>query len=101
MAVTRDGIPVRCWCWPGNASDQVVIKQVKDDMRDWTLSKIVWVAACNVEAPVGRGLSRSNVDPGASLSQSDMPALVSSTASTIPPNVSADAVRKSGGRCAS
>jgi hypothetical protein len=43
MAVTRDGIPVRVWCWPGNASDQVVIRQVKDDMRDWTLSKIVWV----------------------------------------------------------
>ncbi|MFF4775398.1 IS1634 family transposase [Microtetraspora fusca] len=44
MAVTRDGIPVRCWCWPGNASDQKLIRQVKDDMRDWTLSKIVWVA---------------------------------------------------------
>lgn len=44
MAVTRDGIPVRCWCWPGNASDQTLIRQVKDDMRDWTLSKIVWVA---------------------------------------------------------
>jgi hypothetical protein len=43
MAVSRDGIPVRCWCWPGNASDQVVIRQVKDEMRDWTLSKIVWV----------------------------------------------------------
>ncbi|MER6076527.1 transposase, partial [Streptomyces sp. NPDC001817] len=43
MAVTRDGIPVRCWRWPGNASDQKVIRQVKDDMRDWTLSKIVWV----------------------------------------------------------
>jgi hypothetical protein len=43
MAVTRDGIPVRAWSWPGNASDQVVIRQVKDDMRDWTLSKIVWV----------------------------------------------------------
>jgi hypothetical protein len=43
MAVTRDGIPVRCWCWPGNASDQKVIRQVKDEMRDWTLSKIVWV----------------------------------------------------------
>jgi Transposase DDE domain len=43
MAVTRDGIPVRCWCWPGNASDQVLIRQVKDDMRDWTLAKIVWV----------------------------------------------------------
>jgi transposase len=34
---------VRCWCWPGNASDQTLIRQVKDDMRDWTLSKIVWV----------------------------------------------------------
>jgi hypothetical protein len=43
MAVTRDGIPVRCWCWPGNASDQELIRQVKDDMRDWTLAKIVWV----------------------------------------------------------
>jgi Transposase DDE domain len=43
MAVTRDAIPVRCWCWPGNASDQVLIRQVKDDMRDWTLAKIVWV----------------------------------------------------------
>nr|WP_219420558.1 transposase [Pseudonocardia nigra] len=43
MAVTRDGIPVRCWCWPGNASDQKLIRQVKDEMRDWTLSKIVWV----------------------------------------------------------
>jgi hypothetical protein len=43
MAVTRDGIPVRCWCWPGNTGDQKLIRQVKDDMRDWTLSKIVWV----------------------------------------------------------
>lgn len=43
MAVTRDGIPVRCWCWPGNASDQKLIRQVKHEMRDWTLSKIVWV----------------------------------------------------------
>lgn len=44
MAVTRDGIPVRVWCWPGNTSDSKLIRQVKDDMRDWTLSKIVWVA---------------------------------------------------------
>src|ERR1700754_4842565 len=43
MAVTRDGIPVRCWCWPGNASDQKPIRQITDEMRDWTLSKIVWV----------------------------------------------------------
>ncbi|MEU4377859.1 IS1634 family transposase [Pseudonocardia alni] len=44
MAVTRDGIPVRVWCWPGNTSDSPLIRQVKDDMRDWTLGKVIWVA---------------------------------------------------------
>ncbi len=43
MAVTRDGIPVRVWCWPGNTGDAKLIRQVKTDMRDWTLSRIVWV----------------------------------------------------------
>jgi hypothetical protein len=44
MAVTRDGIPVRVWCWPGNTSDSPLIRQVKDDLRDWTLGKVIWVA---------------------------------------------------------
>jgi Transposase DDE domain len=44
LAVTRDGIPVRIWCWPGATNDSALIRQVKDDMRDWTLSRIVWVA---------------------------------------------------------
>jgi len=44
MAVTRDGIPVRVWCWPGDTADSKLIRQVKDDMRDWSLSKVIWVA---------------------------------------------------------
>jgi hypothetical protein len=44
MAVTREGIPVRVWSWPGNTADAALIRQVKDDLRDWTLSRIVWVA---------------------------------------------------------
>jgi Transposase DDE domain len=44
MAVTREGIPVRVWSWPGNTSDSALIRQVKEDLRDWTLSRIVWVA---------------------------------------------------------
>jgi hypothetical protein len=44
MAVTRDGIPLRVWCWPGNTNDSALIRQVKDDMRDWSLSRVVWVA---------------------------------------------------------
>ncbi len=44
MAVTRTGIPVRVWCWPGNTSDQALIRQVKADLRDWTLARVIWVA---------------------------------------------------------
>jgi Transposase DDE domain len=44
MAVTRTGIPVRVWCWPGNTNDSALIRQVKTEMRDWSLSRIVWVA---------------------------------------------------------
>jgi hypothetical protein len=44
MAVTRTGIPVRVWSWPGNTSDSALIRQVKNDMRDWNLARVVWVA---------------------------------------------------------
>jgi hypothetical protein len=43
MAVTRGGIPVRVWCWPGNTGDSGLIRQVKADMRDWSLGRVVWV----------------------------------------------------------
>ena len=44
MAVTRTGIPIRVWCWPGNTNDQELIRQAKDDLRAWKLSRVVWVA---------------------------------------------------------
>ena len=44
MAVTRQAIPVRVWCWPGNTADSALIRQVKADMRDWVLGKVIWVA---------------------------------------------------------
>jgi DDE family transposase len=43
LAVTREGIPVRCWVFPGNTSDQVLIRQVKDDLRSWKLHRVLWV----------------------------------------------------------
>jgi hypothetical protein len=43
LAVTREGIPVRVWVWPGNTNDQTVIEQVKDDLRGWRLGRCVWV----------------------------------------------------------
>ena len=44
MAVTRDGIPVRCWTFPGNTGDQKIIRTVKDDLGAWNLHRLVWVA---------------------------------------------------------
>jgi hypothetical protein len=44
MAVTRDGIPVRCWTFPGSESDQKIIRTVKDDLGSWNLHRLVWVA---------------------------------------------------------
>jgi len=44
MAVTRTGIPIRVWCWPGNTGDSELIRQVKDDLRAWKLGRVVWVA---------------------------------------------------------
>jgi hypothetical protein len=43
MAVTRTGIPVRVWTFPGNASDQVIIRKVRDDLRGWNLARVIWV----------------------------------------------------------
>lgn len=43
LAVTKEGIPVRVWVWPGNTNDQTVITQVKDDLRGWRLGRCVWV----------------------------------------------------------
>jgi len=43
LAVTKSGIPVRCWVWPGNTSDQTVVEQVRDDLRGWKLGRSVLV----------------------------------------------------------
>ena len=44
MHLTRAGIPVRVWCWPGNTPDSALIRQAREDMRDWTLARVMWVA---------------------------------------------------------
>jgi hypothetical protein len=43
LAVTRDGIPVRCWVWPGNTADASTVEQVQQDLAGWRLSRVVWV----------------------------------------------------------
>jgi transposase len=43
LAVTRTGIPVRVWCWPGNTQDQTLLAEVKDDLRAWKLGRVITV----------------------------------------------------------
>ena len=43
LAVTRDGIPVRVWVWPGNAQDQTLVEQVKRDLAGWRLGRAIYV----------------------------------------------------------
>jgi transposase len=35
---------VRVWCWPGNTTDSALIRQAREDMRDWILARVMWVA---------------------------------------------------------
>jgi hypothetical protein len=43
LAVTREGIPVRCWVWPGNTADMAILPEVKDGLRGWRLGRVVTV----------------------------------------------------------
>lgn len=96
MAVTRDGIPVRCWCWPGNTSDSALIRQVKDDLRDWSLARVVWVA--DRGSPRRRTAATCNAAPAAtSWARSSAPAPLKPT----PPSPGQAATRKLPGTCAS
>jgi hypothetical protein len=54
LAVTRTGIPIRVWTWPGNAADQALIREVKADLRAWKLGRVVWVADRGFDSATNR-----------------------------------------------
>jgi hypothetical protein len=43
LAVTRDGLPVRHWIFPGNTVDVTTVAKVKEDLRGWQLSRCLFV----------------------------------------------------------
>ncbi|MDQ0341197.1 transposase, partial [Caldalkalibacillus uzonensis] len=43
LAVTRTGIPIRCWVWPGNTMDMTVVEQVKKNLIGWKLGRVISV----------------------------------------------------------
>jgi len=43
LAVTRDGLPVRHWVFPGNTVDVTTVKKIKADLKGWSLGRCVFV----------------------------------------------------------
>jgi len=43
LAVTREGIPVRSWVFPGNTSDVTTVARIKDDLRGMKLGRTLFV----------------------------------------------------------
>ncbi len=44
LAVTREGLPVRSWVFPGNTADVTTIEKVKSDLKRWKLGRALFVA---------------------------------------------------------
>ena len=44
LAVTREGLPVRSWVFPGNTADVTTIERIKRDLRGWQLGRALFVA---------------------------------------------------------
>lgn len=54
MAVTAEGVPIRCWTFPGRTSDQLVIRKIKDDLGSWMLNRLVWVTDSGFNSATNR-----------------------------------------------
>ena len=54
LAVTREGIPVRCWVFPGNTTDVDTVQQVRADLRGWNLGRALFVADAGMNSQDNR-----------------------------------------------
>lgn len=43
LAVTRDGIPIRCWVFDGDTPDVSIVGQVKKNLAGWRLNRVISV----------------------------------------------------------
>lgn len=54
LAVTRDGLPVRSWVFPGNTTDVTTVQKVKEQLRGWRLGRCVFVADAGMNSEDNR-----------------------------------------------
>ncbi|MCD6306772.1 MAG: IS1634 family transposase [Deltaproteobacteria bacterium] len=54
LAVTREGLPVRSWVFPGNTTDVDTVEQVRADLRGWKLGRALFVADAGMNSESNR-----------------------------------------------
>jgi transposase len=54
LAVTREGLPVRSWVFPGNTSDATTVKRIKQDLRGWKLGRALFVGDSGMNSAENR-----------------------------------------------
>ena len=54
LAVTNEGIPVRCRVFPGNTSDVDTVERVRRDLRGWQLGRAMFVADSGMNSKENR-----------------------------------------------
>lgn len=54
LAVTREGIPVRSWVFPGNTADVSTVATIKKDLRGWNLGRALFVADSGMNSETNR-----------------------------------------------
>jgi transposase len=54
LAVTREGLPVRSWVFPGNTADVDTVKKVREDLRGWKLGRALFVADSGMNSSTNR-----------------------------------------------
>lgn len=54
LAVTREGLPVRSWVFPGNTTDVTTIQRVRDDLRGWKLGRTLFVGDAGMNSEDNR-----------------------------------------------
>jgi DDE family transposase len=54
LALTRDGLPVRSWVFPGNTVDATTVSQVKEGLRGWRLGQAIFVGDAGMDSEANR-----------------------------------------------
>jgi Transposase DDE domain len=54
LALTRDGLPVRSWVFPGHTVDATTVAQVKESLRGWRLGQAIFVGDAGMDSEANR-----------------------------------------------